>query len=99
MKFSLFVFTAAVSCTPQPQSPLTPDASDASARMDAPPDLGSQVCAHLNQIGCPQPPTCAKVFNTDQGVRTDFHTACLMQAATSIEANLCKSVLCTDSGL
>lgn len=88
-------------CPPTPApAPSPPDASDgaAPALLVITGDLGTQVCLHLAAIGCPQPSTCASTLNTKQGVATDFHPACLLQAANTAQANLCGSIRCGDGG-
>ena len=102
MKALLLLLPLALcACPPTPAPPTPPDASDASpappvpAKIDAMAgDLGTQVCEHLAAIGCPQPPTCATTLNKDQGRVTDFRPACLLDATSVFEANLCHSIHC-----
>jgi hypothetical protein len=90
------LFLAICGCpAPTPTTPLGPDASDASSKVDAMDgDLGTQVCNHLTAIGCPQPVTCPTTLNTKQGVFTDFKPACLLNASSVAEANACGTIHC-----
>ena len=85
--------------SPGPVMP-APDASDASARADAPTttDLGTQVCDHLAAIGCKQPSTCATTFNRVEGKLTEIKPKCLLAASNALEANTCGTIRCGDGG-
>jgi len=88
---SSLVFLAA--CPPS-QSPPGPDASDGGG------DVASRVCAHLAEIGCPQPPSCVAVYRANEKL-VDFRPSCLLAASSAPAAQVCGSVHClgtTDTG-
>lgn len=57
--------------------------------------LGSTICLHLAAIRCTQPPTCEKVFDSNQGKFAEFHPSCLMKATSISEAEACGSIRCS----
>jgi hypothetical protein len=96
MKKLLFLFPMLLCACPPNPAPVPPDASDAATtvvKLEAS-DIGTQVCAHLATIGCPQPATCANTINTKQGSITDFKTSCLLNATSVTGADACGSIHC-----
>ena len=61
------------------------------------PDAGDQadlVCAHLANLGCAQPSTCAATIRSKQGTFTDFRPACLLAAGSLAAVTACGTVKC-----